>query len=343
MRLIFALLLCLPALASANQGFNPDLSVNFLGLYQHSTLNKTFDGPRLQEAEVQFLSDVDPYFRANVMLSVSADAPPFTDFGIDPEEVYVETIGLPVVTLKMGKFKAAIGKNNNLHTHAFPFVDAPLFVQDILGTEGFSGPGLSAAVLLPVDWYSEVTVQGLGVQGSPLFGGTSNPDALAGVAHLKNLFDLGESTTVEFGLTGLTAPNDVWPGKTAESWPNAVWGSDLTVKWRPVQGGKYHAFIWGNEYLESRDWPTPLEFAREMGAVSYFQWQFAERWWVQARSEYLEDGGANWRQSALLAFFPSEFSGFRIEYDHEDLLTGTDHRISGQMNFTIGAHPAHAY
>src|SRR5437868_4757338 len=75
--------------------FNPDVSANFLGLATGGTLYPststllTHNGVQLQEAELQFLADVDPYFRASALLSV---APTITgDFGIDPEEVYFES------------------------------------------------------------------------------------------------------------------------------------------------------------------------------------------------------------------------------------------------------------
>src|SRR5438128_1553614 len=126
----------LPFLACANQGMNPDISFNFLGLYQYdkdkaSLLEPDPSDPtgatlspsahanslRLQEAEIFLFSDVDPYFRAVAALSVAADTAPFNSFGINPEEVYAEATGIELLTLKLGKFKAAVGRNNNLHTH----------------------------------------------------------------------------------------------------------------------------------------------------------------------------------------------------------------------------------
>ena len=51
------------------------------------------------------------------------------------------------------------------------------------------------------------------------------------------------------------------------------------------------------------------------------------------------------KQSALLGFFPSEFSGLRLQYDH--LTTAgkspDDHTLALQYSVSIGAHPAHAY
>jgi hypothetical protein len=51
------------------------------------------------------------------------------------------------------------------------------------------------------------------------------------------------------------------------------------------------------------------------------------------------------KQSALVGFFPSEFSGLRLQYDriHDRARPRIDHTIAFQYNISIGAHPAHAY
>ena len=51
------------------------------------------------------------------------------------------------------------------------------------------------------------------------------------------------------------------------------------------------------------------------------------------------------KESVLLAFLPSEFSGLRLQYDYiqDRARTRNDHTIAFQYNITIGAHPAHAY
>ena len=50
------------------------------------------------------------------------------------------------------------------------------------------------------------------------------------------------------------------------------------------------------------------------------------------------------KQSLLLAYVPSEFSALRLQYDHRNNgMRADEHKILLQLNFTIGAHPAHAY
>ncbi len=334
------------------KSMNPDISANFLGLWQQGTgisntrTTTSHNGFSLQEAELQLTSDVDPYFRASVLFAISQTAGS-TEFGIEPEEVFVETLSLPSFTVRAGKFKMALGKHNMLHTHAFPFIDAPLIHERLLGGEGLNEVGVSAAALVPTPWYSEFTAQVFNPSNETFYGSSSS-SSLGTVFHWKNLWDLSDALTLEVGLSGSH-------GKTAADQSAHLWGSDITLKWRPSEGGKYHALIWTTEYLDG----THAELAtttsgdaqnRLNGIATWIQWQFAERWWLQGRYEHLglsENFAipSENRESLLLGYFPSEFSGLRLQYD---LLSTQnklkdDHRIALQAVFSIGAHPAHAY
>ena len=337
----------------ASKAFNPDTSVNFLTLIQRDTLRGNdrdrtpHNGMQLQEAEVQFFSDVDPYFTANALFSISKKTGS-TDFGIDPEEVYAETTSIPVVTFKLGKFKAAFGKHNTLHTHAFPFIDAPLINQDLFTDEGLNEAGVSASILVPTPWFTELTLQGLGT-GNETFLKSSNAGDIAQLVNLRNLWDLSNSTTVEWALYGIR-------GASAFSANSNAYGTDLILKWRPEEGGKYHALVFANEYINALVSQAGLvnaaSFTRERlgGLASWLQYQFAERWWIQGRGEYegIPHSAAfaiKRKQSALLGFNFSEFSAFRLQGDHQLTDGGSPHeyRIALQWNITIGAHPAHSY
>jgi hypothetical protein len=333
-----------PGAASRGKAFNPDISMNFLGLYRRSNLGDDAgaaepNGLLFQEAELAFASDVDPYFRANGIFSFSREG---EEFGVEPEELYFETLALPVVTLKAGKFYAAFGRHNQTHTHAFPFIDAPLIHQRVLGPEGLNDVGVSASALLPfLPWFGELTVQAFQGENENLFHSPSPNDA-AGVARLKNLWDLSDDLTLEAGLNATGGANAYGTDTTA-------WLGDLTFRWRPSEGGKYHSLIFSTEYLDADRRGNP-DGERLAGLASWVQYQFAERWWAQARGEWVgtarsEGIPAERRQSALIAFAPSEFSLLRAQYDRHtgDALGRTEHRVTLQYNISIGAHPAHAY
>lgn len=355
MRQLISLVILLSCSFSHAQGrSNPDISVNFLGLYLNG--NGVSSDPQapahkgfsLQEAELQFMSDVDSYLRASALFSVGKEAG--GEYSIDPEEIFVETISLPKITLRAGKFKMAFGKHNQLHTHAFPFIDAPLILQRLVGEEGLNESGISASLLLPASWYSELTLQAFSLTNAELYGSTDS-NHTGGLVRFKNLWDLTDDLTLELGLSSTQGRNEL--NEIAE-----VTGTDLTIKWRPAKGGKYSAFIWSTEYLDGRrpgrlldpaDSSSP-SIASLAGYATWVQYQFTQRWWAQARYEVLgtvhsEGIPKQNKQSFLVGFFPTEFSGFRLQYDHLETSGNDRHEdtIGLQYNVTIGAHPAHSY
>lgn len=335
---------CILAASDVNSKYaNPDMSVNFLTLYQSGNRGGNLtdfpseaNGFSLQEAELQFFSDVDPYFRANALLSVSQSSPT-SEFGIEPEEVFVETTSIPNITFKIGKFKASLDRQNLMHTHALPFIDASLIDQRLVG-DSLNEVGVSAAVLLPIEWFSEVTMQALQGQNEILFNST-NRNSLPTLLHFRNLWDLSDELTMDWGLTGLYGANSY------DQYTH-VYGSDITFKWQPLEGGKYRALNFTLEYLSGDITGNPSgEFLN--GVSTWVQYKFAEQWWAQARYDYVNPQGdipSQSKESYLIGFFPTEFSGFRLQYDHlEDGIKPSEDKISIQMNITIGAHPAHSY
>lgn len=354
-----------PASLPAGRGnsFNPEIGINGLILYANGSEGALADstepnGLHLQELELQFSADVDPYSRFVALLSLHSetevDATTLersTEYLFEPEEVYAESLSIPSIALKAGKFKGAFGKHNTLHTHAFPFIDAPLYQTHLLGEEGLNDIGLSAAALMPTPWYFELTAQALKgeAEGLEYFNSRSSSDLVA-VVKAKNLWETSETSTIELGLSGAAGDNRL-EGRTE------LLGADLTFKWRPLDGGRDTSIAFVTEYI-GRSWEERGGAKNEShGLASWIQYQFARSWWAQGRAEWLgsKDIGAvtnpgtlpermnKW--SALVAFAPSEFSAFRVQYDNLDTAgTGkAEHRVLAQMNFSIGAHPAHQY
>ena len=329
---------------AVSRALNPDIGVNFLGGYRNSTHHHESvsgglsNGLHFEEAELQFSADVDPYLKANALFAL---APEDGEYVFEPEEVYLETLSLPSITLRAGKFKSAVSRHNELHTHAYPFLDAPLIEESLLGGEGLNDVGISAAILLPTPWFSEVTGQVFAASNDVSFGAPELVDTLQ-VIRLKNLWDLNDDTTLEWNLGGAIGPNQ-WGGNTL------IGTASLTGKWRPSVLGKYRSLVVHAEYLVGRRENRPQDPVAG-GVAAWIQYQLAQRWWVQARSEWTGmpdlDAEPNQRkQSLMVAFAPSEFSVFRAQYDHLGVAgeAESDHRLSLQWNISIGAHPAHSY
>ena len=326
--------------------FNPSMSINILGLYQNSSVDEKEHGFSLQEMELQFMADIDAYFKGNALITLGQEN---GKWAVSPEEVFVDTTSIPYVTFRLGKFKAALGKHNQLHTHAYPFIDAPLIHQTLLGEEGLNDAGISASALLSfMPWFSELTLQAFDSNNETLFNSSTHDD-LAGVAHFKNLWDLSDATTAELGLSGAV-------GSNSKQGLTRVVGADLTVKYRPVAGGKYHSIQWATEYLyafrsgfDSSVATSLGDLPKLDGLATWIQYQFAERWWISMRGEkegltQKDNLTSIQRGTVLLGFAPSEFSSFRIGYDLSKSADVKDkHHVALQANFTLGAHPAHSY
>lgn len=344
----------------------PYISANGLFLYRNSNFSKEDDaternGMDLQEAELQIYADVDPYSRFSLLMSMEpeystdvATGKVTESWSFTPEEAFAELLQIPSTTIKIGKFKAAFGKSNLLHTHAYPFVDAPLVNTTLLGDEGLNDVGVSAAVLLPTNWFSELTLQYLRGEGENEEFNSPTPGDGVELAHWKNLWDLSDALTFEVGLSYAGGTNQL--GTTTQ-----LSGADLTFKWRPASGGKYQSWILGTEYID-RKTPQPGSTTENgQGYNVWGQYQFAERWAALLRYDYLKVDGADAavnsqaltndttnKYSASIVFSASEFSSYRLEYDwvhgpQNANGESNEQKLYLQANFTIGSHPAHSY
>jgi len=308
-------------------------------------------GFRFEESEVSLISVVDPYWTLSSNLVFAPD-------GVDPEEVYATTPQIPGLQLKAGKFRAAFGKHGQLHTHAFPFVEAPAILANTIGEEGFKDAGVEAGWLTPLPWYCELTAgayQAIGLDADhPLdLGGTSHSNIPCS-GHLKNLVDLTDETTLELGSSGLT-------GMGTDSLHHTAWGADLTLRNVPLRQSNQRGWIFQCEYLARGTSGGGLRAVDADGGYASFQYRWAQAWWTGIRGEYarhnttdvlLQDGGLLGqvrKVSANVAWLPSEFSQIRAEYAmarlEPDYGSGRilDQRLMLQMSFTIGFHPPHAY
>ena len=345
---------------------SPFVSGNALFLYRNTNYNNTEttitrNGVDMREAELAFYADVDPYSRLSLLLSVHPNYTLNTatnkvdqTFQVEPEEAYAESTAVPGVNLKLGIFKAAFGKASPLHTHAFPMIEAPLVVTSILGDEGLKDPGVSGAALLPVHWFSEVTVQYLRGKGENSEFNSPLPNDAVGLLHWKNLVDINDDSTLELGASFAS-------GKNSMKASTSLGGADVTWKWRPSSGGKYRSAILGLELIARRMEQPGAETENGDGGYLWGQYQWAERWKSAARFDQVTFAKSNsvvnsnavanittQKAGVSSTFEASEFSEFKFEYDQVRGPVGPggetlEHRFFAQANFTIGAHPAHGY
>jgi len=349
----------------------PNVSANALFLYRNTTSGKFSNsiernGLDIQETEIAFYSDVDPYSSLNVILSIAPeyeyDATTDTviqDWIIEPEEAFALSNYFSGITFKLGKFKAEFGKHNLLHSHAYPFVDAPITNDQLLGGEGLNDVGASAAILLPFkSFYSELTVQYLRGEGENSEFSSKNSNDGISVMHWKNLMDLSDSFTMEIG-------GSYAEGNNSMNAKTKLIGGDLTFKYIPLSGGKVGSLTLAGEFIgrnqEQKNLTTSYDDENGKGFSIWAQYQFTERWSLLTRYESFEvkNSEALVNENALINdktikkslafnFNATEFSSFKFECDRLEgppMNNGKrdENRIFLQANFTIGSHPVHSY
>jgi hypothetical protein len=338
-------------LGNRGSKFNPALGINAMMLMQDSQVDSESDGFSLQAVELQFNSDVDAYFRAQVVIGIhqkeheegEEEEEHGHGFEVHPEEAFIETTSLPGTTLKAGKFLSQFGKYNSVHLHAQPFISRGKVQEYMFGHEGFNSTGIGSSFLVPFDWFSELTIEILQPSNEELFEESHHANVF--VTKLKNLWELSEEITLELGLSELNYKRASYNDHVEEI-TNLI-GSDLTLKWRPIKGAKSKSVVWSTEYIQKkREGSVKSENG---GMTSFLKFQFKPRWFTQVQYEYLginKSVGESYAHSstALVGFVPSEFSAIRLQYDIVKTSAAEDEkRLSLQFNISIGAHPAHTY
>lgn len=340
-----------PQAAAAGQGsgakvFNPDIAVigDFLGA---AGRNRSSADPALQmhESEASFQAVVDPYARADFFVS-------FGEEGVELEEGFVTFTSLPGGLLtRVGKMRAAFGKVNGLHNHVLPWTDRPLVTANLVGgEEGIDDAGVSVAKLVPNRWlFLEATGQVFrGDSAETLFRSSRRSD-VSYVGHLRGYHDLSESTNVDLGLSYARGhnPAGVVDGLDIGRFTTDLFGVDATVRWRPLTRAIYHQFVGRSEIV----WSRRDQFdGRQLASGFYVSgdYQLARRWFVGGR--YDRSGRADLAstvdrgQSAIVTYWPSEFSQLRGQYRRTDYGDAdTAHELLFQLQFSIGAHGAHPF
>lgn len=330
---------------SRGNTFNPAIGLNALTLFQNTSRGANDDGFELQEVELQFTSDVDAYFRAEARLALhpeESDDGHGHEFAFEPEEVFIETIAIPYVTIRAGKFYANFGKYNILHTHALPFVYRSQLQQAMFGDEGLSENGLRATFLAPMPWFSEISVQAIQPTNSTVF--TDAHRTLAYLMKWNNLWDLSDSLTLEFGSSVLT--HSAHDHSSDQENKTSMYGADFTFKWRPLKNGNASSVMWSTEFIhKDRSGTNNL---KNSGFTTFVRYQLDRRWFTQLQYEHLGIGQNLGKDlnayTGLIAFVPTEFSAVRLQYDSiHDGEPKPNKRVMLQLNISIGAHPAHMY
>ncbi len=324
---------------AAAKVLNPDISVigNFLGAVGR---NRVRPVPSLEmaETEVGLQAIIDPYARADVFLA-------FGESGVDVEEAYLTFTSLPGGLLaKVGKMRAQFGRVNTLHTHNLPWTDRPLVTENLVnGEEGLGDAGVSLSRILPAPKgiFLEAIGQAYRGDSGALFVATRRDDVSV-VGRLRGYGDFNDNTNLEMGFSYARGHND-----QGSDFLTNLYGIDATLRWKPLRRAIYHSFLWRNEFVWSRRDQLPMQ-ERAFGMYSAAEYRLNRRWTLGGRFDWSErptdaqqmDSGF----SALLTYWPSEFSQIRGQYRFTRYDGKQDaNELRFQFLFVMGAHGAHPF
>jgi hypothetical protein len=314
-----------PAPVSAGGGgrsgaaaFNPALSVILAGNYASlSESPESFAiagfipsggevGPgersfNLGESELTASANVDPYFFANLTASIT----PENEIAV--EEAYFRTIALPEgFTAKGGRFFSGFGYLNEVHAHAWDFVDQPLVYQALFGGQR-AQDGVQVKWIAPTDLFVELGAEAGNGEAFP--GTHRDRNGLNGTTLLAHVGgDIGDSTSWRAGASWLDARaedrayDDVdelgVPVVNAFTGKSRTWGVDATLKWAPQGNAARRQLKLQGEYM-NRTEDGDLTFDVDGAGLTGNYRSEQSGWYVQGVYQFLPRWRAGLRYDAL--------------------------------------------
>jgi len=314
-----------PAMAMPSQSgsapgtaFNPAMSLILAGSYTDTSQNpdtwriggfipsggEVGPGARsfnLGESEITLAANVDPYFSAQMTAALTGDDE------VEVEEAFFRTLALPEgFTAKGGRFFSGFGYLNEVHAHAWDFVDQPLAYQAFFGGQ-FKQDGLQVKWLAPTDLFIELGAETgngdefpgtqrnrNGLNGATLFAhvGGDIDDATswrAGAAYLdQHAEDRAWDTIDEFGL----------PLTNSFTGKSQTWVVDGVLKWTPVGDPQRRQLKVQGEYMRRRE-SGDLTFDTAGSNLSDGYRSTQSGWYLQGVYQFLPRWRAGLRYDAL--------------------------------------------
>ncbi|HEY6060741.1 MAG TPA: hypothetical protein VIV10_09150 [Gemmatimonadales bacterium] len=285
-----------------------------------------------REFEIGFQSALDPYSHTKIFVSLEGGE-------VSVEEGYAYWTGLPGhVRFDIGKFRQQFGELNRWHLHALPETEYPLAIRSYLGPDGLSGTGISLYRAFGGFGTHELTAQVTrSASDAELFGGGGRPSFLV---HLLNFWQLGRSTYMQLGATGLIGQN---PDSALQT---AVGGLDFRFTWRPPQQALYHEWTLRAEVLALRKRYASVGPTR-LGAYVGSTYKLNQRFIAGLAFNSVEEpltGLVTRQLIPSLTLWESEWVELRAQYMWQKIASASPtHQFALQAVWAIGPHKHETY
>jgi hypothetical protein len=313
---------------SSPSAFNPGLSLILQGSYRDldedpetrgitgfvppGDLDLGDRGFNLDETELTINANIDHLFYGQATFAIA-------DGEIEAEEAFFQTSALGHgLGIKGGRFFSSVGYFNQVHAHAWDFID-PALVQGTFLGPNFAMDAVQATWIAPLPVFLEIG----GEVGKPVEFPFEDSD------HSKNGFsggtvfariggDIGPSSSYRVGAWYLRSANDVTEQpildldaqigfeNTLAGGHTRMWGLDFVYKWAPDGDPTYRNFKFVAEWMERRldgdltydinsvgPVPGPIDDtfeAKQRGWYVQGVYQFHPYWRVGLRYDQLDQG-----------------------------------------------------
>ncbi len=378
--------------ASGEGAFNPAISLILGGTYGKLSQDPNIPatgfamsanpghsrGFNLGESELGLSASIDPDYRGVATLALAPAG------GVSVENAFVQTSapgnGL---NLKLGRYFSGLGYLNEIHAHAWDFVDQPL-VYAALWNNQLGEDGVQVKWLAPTDTFIELGGEigrGRGFPGSD----RNKNGAGSGVlfAHISDDLGIEHSWRIGASLHKTRTANrisDAVPdlpgtvGGVSNSFSGDSQTAGLDFVWKYAANGNTanrYLKVQG-EYFQRREnglltYDTALANITDRYSSHQSGWylqsvyQFMPHWRTGLRYDQLDPGiasigalntgnvTANYafnpsRATWMLDYSPSEFSRLRLQLARDNSRQGLpDNQLFLQYIMSLGAHGAHQY
>lgn len=348
-----------PVGAGAAQSMNPDMALildtALAGFSQADNLqggghDPTANGFNLQQLELSFSSNVDPYFGFNANLVFGPE-------GFELEEAYVSTLALPAnLKVRAGKFLTKFGRLNSTHPHGWSFVDQPVVNGQFLGGDGKRGLGAEVSWLSPLPWFLEVTGSANSAEAEEEEHARQLPTTqlqsipvvtdLFYTGVVKQFFPFTNDLSLMWGLSGQLSPLD---GGFEHG--ELVAGTDFYLRYRPTNSPNGASLSLSVE-LMARQADLAAGAPLETGAYGQLVWRINPAFEAGLRSEVMQQTlegveglQSRTRHTGALTYYPSHFSRLRLQgsYDAPAWLAQPIFAGFLALEVVVGAHGSHSY
>jgi hypothetical protein len=297
------------------------------------------------------------------------------------ENAYVQTSALGNgFNLKMGRFFSGLGYLNEVHAHAWDFVDQPLVYRTFWDNQ-LGEDGVQLKWLAPADTFIELGAELGRGRGYPGTDRQDNNGAGAGALYLHLGDDIGASHSWRAGLSvhqtkRVDATSEAFGVSNSFGGDSRSTGLDFVWKFAPNGNSSVTNFKLQGEYFQRTEngeltydtTATLPNFPKtDSYRVSQSGWylqsvyQFMPRWRAGLRYDQLNSGNAEvgtslinnipasydytpTRTTLMLDYSPSEFSRLRLQLAQDQSRQGLgDNQLFMQYVMSLGAHGGHSF